>query len=151
MGGITAGRLGNGEIVLKMDLPTLSFLAVQTAANVLLQIPYMPVDSQSPQYGVPKMIMKEALWSSHGYLNALQTQVEFLYEIIPSLINGDKALIFFGEARLIATALTAYQEYKTKVVKEGYKEHGSGWGDSTLFNRTNWADRNEMLLVAFFK
>jgi len=151
MGGITTGRLGSGEIVCKMDLSTLSLLAVQTAANILLQIPYMPVDSQSPEFGVPKIIKNEAHWSPHGFLKALQTQVEFLYEVIPSLVFEGHTLIYFGEARLIASALRAYQEYKTKVVKLGYENHGTGWGDASLFNRANWADRNEMLLSTFFK
>lgn len=86
-----------------------------------------------------KILEDHTQWADHGYLNALQYMVSTLEALViaatPSVwvrSIGD------SELRLIRSALTAYQMFKTNLIQKEKEIHGSNWGDATEFSRKNW-------------
>lgn len=89
-------------------------------------------------------------WAPHGFVNHLQSQVEFLYEVVKTKIAGNGSMLLLSEAaqrKIVADALKAYQSWKTGVVEDGYRRNGERWGSGTAFNQMDWSDLNEKLLA----
>jgi len=138
-------RLGDEGYIFKMGPAEFKSFVVQMAANILAQIPTMPVGIYQPKDGVTGIIAEHLSWSPHGYVNALQTEVEFLYEAVPFITGSDSYLFGKGERFVVASALIAYQEYKTEVVLERQRVNGRRFGEATGFNKKDWTDRNHLL------
>lgn len=138
-------KLGNEGFIYKMEPVDFAQLVAQTAANILVQVPQMSLGNE--MYGAAKILPGYVTWAPHGYVNALQTEVEFLYEALP-FMTGDTGYLFGkGERLLVRDALRAYQEYKTKVVQEQQRVNGKDFGSGTEFNKKDWTDRNHLLDV----
>lgn len=89
-----------------------------------------------PTEGIPGVLTKYVNWAPHGYVNAVQSQVALLYGIVELYVKNKKGIPIHLDAdrrRLIADALSAYQEHKTKIMEEERKEHGESWRSSTVF------------------
>ncbi len=140
------GEVG-GKIVCEFDHIEFKMLMVQTAACVIDEIQTAPIDGY-PSERAGGILRKRTRWGPQGYVNAIQSQVEFLYGAIPV---AAKKFSFWekSEAELVTEALEKYQAYKTQLVEEGYRKFGEHWGDSTGFNKADWADRNEIMLAPF--
>jgi hypothetical protein len=142
-----------GQAVVMFDLNALNFFVSITAANIIDQVSHMPNnkgEGTRPRSGSGKLLSDKVNWADHGYLNALQSQVEFLYswvgEAIRDYMSAGLYLMTRGQVELIAEALSSYQVYKTKVIEWQKTEDGELVGANTQFVKMDWTDQNNKLL-----
>lgn len=134
-----------------MDSIDLGLLATQTAASILAALKDMPLDG-FPEHGVGGIIQKyDVNFAKHGYINALQSQVEILYNIVKA--STDKVspkynpiLVDVNQKKLIAAALSSYQDWKTAHINELTKKYGRDFGKNTGFNKSDWSEYNQLFL-----
>jgi len=131
------------DIFVSTDIVDLQMLCIQMAASLIDTIGNMPTKG-TPTQGTGKVISQYVNWADHGYINALQTMVQFVYAAIPTL---SQAKLYFDdrERLLIKNAMVAYQEFKTRIVMEDQKINGRNFGSATEFVCKNWTDRNNLL------
>jgi len=142
---LSIGEVGN-DVVAILDIVTFKMLVTQTAACIISETVKMPTDYSDPEVGIGKVLVDQGVnWAGHGYVNALQSQVSFLYE---SILLLEKQIYLWDDKCLwlVVTALSAYQDYKTKLVEYGHRTYGENWGNATDFNKKDWTDRNHLLL-----
>lgn len=132
-----------------LDLAEMYLVGVQTAATVLTACREYPRDGSVPQTGCGGIIAEYMPWFSlYGFINFLQAQVDLLYtltEIHIKTRTHELCLFSEKEARLIADALQAYQEWKTAL---GEYEKSEGQNTTNGFYQKNWADLNEKLITS---
>lgn len=133
----------DSNVLMSADILDLKMLSLQMAASVLDNTKTMPT-SGDPTQGAGLVLSQYVNWADHGYTNHLQTMVEFLYAAIP-VLSQIKFLFENKELDLIKDAMTAYQGYKTNIVKESQAVHGQNFGSATGFVRKDWTDRNSLL------
>ena len=94
----------------------------------------------------------------HDVTNNMVVKATFLYRLVESELdnphrNGWFALLgertdeIQANRENIATALSAFQSYKTAICKAEQEEMGPAWGTATGFYQTDWADLNEKFLA----
>ena len=138
------------------DPVALKMLLVQTAGCVIHCLDVSPPkEYDNPIAGPGKVIADRVRWASHGYVNALQEQVAFLYGFVEWCVRengipigpafvGDR-----GEINLILEALERWQVAKTAVVKQQQAAHGANFGSATGFVQMDWTDQNEKFRALF--
>lgn len=148
---IQIGRVGNNYVV-QIDSPIMVMLVDQMAATILKEVETMPIDGHlttDPTEGVGGKLAEKFNWASHGYINALIDEVSFVYAFVKYLVDHPKYFLLSEtkeECMLYAEALSAFQDWKTRLIIAEKAVHGRTWGDATDFNRANWTDLNDLLL-----
>lgn len=131
------------------DLGEMYLVGVQTAATILAACHEYPRDRSAPQTGCGGIIAEYMPRFSYcGFANFLQAQVDLLYTLTEIQIKTrthELCLFSEEEARLIADALQAYQEWKTAL---GEYERSEGQNTQNSFYQKNWADLNEKLIAS---
>lgn len=138
--------------VIKADLVAINMLATQLAANVIATIPDMPVDEYLvPVAGAGQVLEDAVNWAPHGYTNAFQSQVEFLYGFVQMVVDGSYPgyMLEKQAAILIAKALDEYQAHKTAICDRGKEINGPNWGTGTGFYKAVWNDLNDKFLSRY--
>jgi len=140
-------------VLMEMEQVTLSFLACQTAASVLqacTEYPATdyPIDGPSGSR-IGRWLTSSQNWASHGFTNALQSQVQFLYALVEAHVKAGGKTHFLGDPsvkKLVAEALATYQGWKTMVCRDRQTRSGEHFGTATGFFKADWADLNQKLL-----
>lgn len=139
-----------GGFIITADVNALDMLAIQTAACILQACKEYPTgENDYPSTGVGGILVERMTWAPHGFVNGLQSQVELLYQIVRAKVEmPGYSLLLSGAAKrkIVADALSAYQEWKTRVVEDDYRVHGPTAGKETEFNKKDWTDLNEKFL-----
>ena len=140
-------------VLMEMEQVTLMFLVCQTAASILQACAEYPatddlIDGPSGS-GIGRWLTASQNWASHGFTNALQSQVQFLYALVEAHVKAGGKTHFLGDPsvkKLVADALTTYQGWKTMVCRDGQARNGGHWGTATGFFKADWTDLNQKLL-----
>lgn len=146
------------EAIMKMDVVTLKMLVLSSAAHILHECKnWVPDPEGCAETGAGLDVStwelaKNTNWAQHGYINALQTHVQLVYEFQYSLMKGWLRGVYGSgedEITLIIKALAAYQDWKTAYIErdERVSGHGPNWGKGTEFNRADWTDNNAGFLA----
>jgi hypothetical protein len=122
------------EYLVKFNNVDLFFFLKQISAYIVSELEGNKRDAQ-------KVLKEFTNWADHGYTNALQYSVEFLYTMLSEIPNN---MIKFNcsdnEVKLFKKALSLYQIYKTNLIKKEKEEMGKNWGVATEFNQKDWTD-----------
>lgn len=148
--GCSACATPYAKIIIEVEALKLKDLIMQTAACVIQECQTMPIQRRSPVVGAGSILANSEIRqydSPEGSVNALQSQVAFLYEFVKLECTRKSTILTKEERKFIACALSEYQHLKTTICREEEKEHGKGWGSATGFYRANWEDWNEEFLA----
>ena len=142
-------------VTTNIDGVVFGLLVAQLAANIVEQSQTYPIAlDEKPTQGPGKILLDEMSWANHGGINALLSQVRFVYMTAEFIVNslqsqywkigiGKNAIEFI---KIIAKSLQAFQAWKDAHCQYEEKEHGTGWGSETDFYKKDWCDLNERLM-----
>jgi len=137
--------MGPSGIVVEGDVVEMNKLIEWVAACVLFALDYYPIDGSDPTGGPGKVLVGRMNWASHGFTNALLTQVNWLYGIVEVVVDakGCAPALFNSVATvdLVIDALSAFQKWKEANCRKMQEKYGPEWGIATDLYKKDWTDK----------
>lgn len=137
-------------VTVQCNIDEMDKLLEQTAASVISSLQGLPTKKAKPISGPGLILAQRMDWAPHGFINALQSQVGFLYSVVNQVVeSGDNPrpamFCFPATAKIVVAALKEYQKWKDKLCEDEVFKYGPEAADDGFFKK-NWTDKSEEFL-----
>ena len=152
----TSGEDKYSSVLVRIRDFELRYLLIQTAACIINETKAMPIiRGEKPRKGAAGTLAQFFDWELHSlvtlrtdaFINSLEIMAEFLYQFVVTDCKHRFHLLKKEHRKLIAQALSDFQDFKTKFCKQMQKNHRERYGSDTGFFKMDWRDHNEEFLA----